>query len=73
MQARRVRTPTLMIHGENDCLAQAELLYTWLRQGGAEAEFIRYQGEGHTLARPDHVRDRWARTQAWFEKRLGQD
>jgi dipeptidyl aminopeptidase/acylaminoacyl peptidase len=62
-----------MMHGEKDSLVQAELLFTWLYENGVEVEFIKYLGEGHMISQPEHIKDRWTRTRAWFHQHMGTD
>ena len=74
--ADRVKTPTLIIHSENDFRApipDAEQYYAALRLHGVPAEFVRYQDEGHELSRsgrPDRRVDRLERIAAWFKRWL---
>ena len=74
--AGAMRTPTLIIHSEQDyrCLVeQAEQLFAALKKQGVEAEFLRYQGESHGLSRggkPWHRVHRLRQIVAWFAARL---
>jgi dipeptidyl aminopeptidase/acylaminoacyl peptidase len=74
--ADRVKTPTLIIHSENDFRApmpDAEQYYMALRLHGVPAEFVRYAGEGHELSRagrPDRRVDRLERIAEWFRRWL---
>lgn len=58
--AKSIKTPMLLIHGEEDyrCpIEQSEQLFVALRRQGTEAKFARFPGESHTLAtagRPDN-------------------
>ncbi len=76
--AGNVKTPTLIIHSEEDhgCLIeQGEQFYVALRKLGVEAEFIRYPGEGHELSRhgkPWHRVHRLKSIVEWFERHLRQ-
>ncbi|HSA93251.1 MAG TPA: S9 family peptidase [Terriglobales bacterium] len=71
-----VKTPTLIIHSENDFRApmpDAEQYYAALRLHGVPAEFVRYAEEGHELSRsgrPDRRVDRLERIAAWFKRWL---
>ena len=70
---KNVRTPTLLLHGENDNdvhITQAEELYTALRYRGVEAEFVRYPREGHGFTEPKHRVDAATRTVAWMDRFL---
>jgi dipeptidyl aminopeptidase/acylaminoacyl peptidase len=66
------RTPTLILQGEYDHLMYSQMVYTWLRQSGAEVEFIKYLGEGHVISKREHRADFWRRTLAWFDRHLRQ-
>lgn len=74
--ANKVKTPTLIIHSENDFRApipDAEQFYAALRLHGVTAEFVRYADEGHELSRagrPDRRVDRLERIAAWFKRWL---
>lgn len=71
-----VKTPTLIIHSENDyrCLIeQGEQLFTALKKLGVEAEFIRYPDESHGLSRQGQPWHRVHRLKAivdWFVRKL---
>src|SRR5690606_15469874 len=71
-----VRTPTLVIHSEDDhrCLIeQGEQWYTALKKLGVEAEFLRYPGETHELSRSGRPWHRVHRLRAivdWFTRHL---
>ncbi len=77
--ANKVKTPTLIIHSENDFRApmpDAEQYYAALRLHGVPAEFVRYADEGHELSRsgrPDRRVDRLERIAAWFKRWLDPD
>ncbi|MHA1828436.1 MAG: S9 family peptidase [Candidatus Heimdallarchaeaceae archaeon] len=70
----KVKTPTRIIHSENDFrapISQAEEYYVSLLRNEIEAEFIRYPEEGHELSRsgkPKHVKDRLIKILEWFEE-----
>ena len=54
--SRKVKTPTLLIHGENDNdvpIAEAEQFYIALKDVGVETVMVRYPREGHGLARAE--------------------
>ncbi|HEU4456590.1 MAG TPA: S9 family peptidase [Longimicrobium sp.] len=71
-----VRTPLLMLHGENDyrtSIAGAEAFYRALKTLGRPVEFVRYPREGHELTRsgePAHRVDHMLRIVEWFERHL---
>jgi dipeptidyl aminopeptidase/acylaminoacyl peptidase len=65
------RTPTLLMHGENDNdvpTAEAEQFYIALRDVGTEAVMVRYPREGHGIRESKHVVDSIDRSIAWYEK-----
>jgi dipeptidyl aminopeptidase/acylaminoacyl peptidase len=72
----RVRTPTLMIHSEEDfrCpIEQAEQFLVALWQNNVPAEMLRFPGEGHELSRsgkPKHRVERFQAILAWHDKHL---
>jgi dipeptidyl aminopeptidase/acylaminoacyl peptidase len=64
----KAKTPTLLIHGENDAdvpIAEAEQFYIALRDVGVEAVMVRYPREGHGLREPKHVIDMIERSIRW--------
>jgi dipeptidyl aminopeptidase/acylaminoacyl peptidase len=73
-QVAHVRTPTLVIHSEQDWRCPVEQGQRWfveLKRRGVEAELLLFPGEGHELSRSgrprhriarfDHVLDWWSR------------
>lgn len=75
--APRVRTPMLIIHGEQDMrcpIEQGEQWYVALKRlGNCPVEFIRFAGENHELSRSGKPRnriDRLERIVDWFAKYL---
>lgn len=75
--AHRVRTPTLIIHGEADerCpIGQGEEMFVALKKAGCEVEFVRYPEGSHLFLRagyPDHRADALRRILSWFRLHLG--
>lgn len=68
---RNVKTPTLILHGENDNdvpVGEAEQWYIALQDVGVETVFVRYPREGHGLSEPRHQVDALDRTIGWYEK-----
>ncbi|GAB3285602.1 S9 family peptidase [Sinomonas notoginsengisoli] len=67
-----VRTPTLVVHSEEDwrCpIEQAQRYYTALKLGGVDAELLIFPGENHELSRsgtPHHRRARFEHILRWF-------
>jgi len=69
------RTPTMMVHGENDNdvpIAEAEQYYIALRDVGVDAIMVRYPREGHGIREPGHFVDWIDRSIQWYEKYFGQ-
>jgi len=65
------RTPTMLMHGENDNdvpIAEAEQFFIALKDVGTEAIFVRYPREGHGLSEVKHNIDSIDRCIAWYEK-----
>jgi dipeptidyl aminopeptidase/acylaminoacyl peptidase len=70
---RNVRTPTLLLHGENDRtdpLAQSQMFYRALKRYGVESEFVVYPREPHGLQEEKHLIDRLNRVVRWFDAHL---
>lgn len=73
---RDVRTPTLIIHAEDDyrCpIEQAEQYFTALLRNGTETEFLRFPDEGHEMSRsgkPLHRKERFDAILEWHERHL---
>jgi dipeptidyl aminopeptidase/acylaminoacyl peptidase len=71
----RVKTPTLITHGENDNdvpIAEAEQLYIALHDVGVPTVLVRYPREGHGLRETGHVVDQLERSLAWYRKYFDQ-
>lgn len=72
----RVRTPTLVLHSEDDLrcpLSQATRYYSALRRNGVETELLVFPGEDHELSRSGRPRHRVQRFEAildWFGRHL---
>jgi dipeptidyl aminopeptidase/acylaminoacyl peptidase len=73
MHARSCRTPTLIMHGEEDLctpLGQAHELYNALVEAGCEVELVVYPREGHGWLEREHQIDAWERIRAWLDRHL---
>jgi dipeptidyl aminopeptidase/acylaminoacyl peptidase len=69
----RAKTPTLILHGEEDIrvpLSQSEELYRELKAVGVEVEFVKYPREGHGIGEPRHVLDMLKRQLEWYRKHI---
>lgn len=75
-RAHEIRTPTLIIHSEEDyrCpIEQAEQLFTLLLRAGVETEMVRFPGESHELSRlgkPVHRKERFEAILDWHGRHL---
>lgn len=71
-----VRTPTLVIHSEDDLrcpVEQGQRYFTALKQQGVESAFLVFPGEDHELSRsgtPHHRRQRFEHILAWWARHL---
>jgi dipeptidyl aminopeptidase/acylaminoacyl peptidase len=71
--ANKVKTPTLILHGENDNdvpIGEAEQFFIALKDVGVETVLVRYPREGHGLRETKHVVDALERSIVWYEKFL---
>uniref|UniRef100_UPI0018925F4C alpha/beta hydrolase family protein n=1 Tax=Catenulispora rubra TaxID=280293 RepID=UPI0018925F4C len=71
--ASRIRTPVLILHGEEDTnvpLSQAVHFHRALRHFGVEHEFVVYPREGHGLHERVHQLDALGRIRAWCDRWL---
>jgi dipeptidyl aminopeptidase/acylaminoacyl peptidase len=72
----QVKTPCLIIHGEEDqrCpIEQAEQWFVALKERGVETRFVRFPGENHELSRsgrPDRRIQRLEEMLAWLRQHL---
>ncbi len=69
--AHRIRTPVLILHGEDDTnvpLSQGELLHRALAD--REHEYVVYPRENHSLRERGHQLDALRRTREWFSRWL---
>ncbi len=71
-----VKTPTLVIHSEDDLrcpIEQGQRYYSALKAGGVEAALLVFPGEDHELSRsgtPHHRKQRFEHILAWWAKHL---
>jgi dipeptidyl aminopeptidase/acylaminoacyl peptidase len=71
--AHNCKTPTLILHGENDLctpLTQAAEFYNALVEAGCETELVAYPREGHGWLEREHQIDSWQRTRDWLARHL---
>jgi dipeptidyl aminopeptidase/acylaminoacyl peptidase len=70
---KQVKTPTLVLVGENDGECPAPQSYEFwrgLKAQGVESRLVVYAGEGHAFRKPADRRDRLLRTLRWFDGHL---
>ena len=71
--ASKIRTPVLIVNGEDDTnvpVSQAIYFHRALSWYGAEHELVIYPREGHGLVERNHQLDLLRRTRAWFDRWL---
>ncbi len=75
-RAGDIRTPTLIVHSENDLrcpIEQAEQLFMTLLRNDVPVRFVRFPGEGHELSRsgdPKHRVERFEVILDWHGRHL---
>lgn len=71
--ARRVRTPLLLIHGDQDFvgLGQSEEMFSALWRQDKDVELITFWGEGHVVASPANVRALYAAVFSFLDGLIG--
>ena len=70
---RNVKTPTMIMHGQQDTrvpIAQAQEFYRALVERGVPVEFVVFPREGHGIGEPRHRLDRLRRYLTFFGKYL---
>ncbi|HUG39798.1 MAG TPA: S9 family peptidase [Longimicrobiales bacterium] len=68
--ADRVKTPTILFHGDQDAtdtMGQSMNFHVALRHHGVPTRFIRFPREGHGISEPRHHRTRLVEELRWFE------
>ena len=73
---KRVKTPTLILHGEKDFrdpLPQAQNFYLALKKRGVEVQFVVYPREGHGIREFSHRKDMLRRSLEWMDDHLEYD
>jgi dipeptidyl aminopeptidase/acylaminoacyl peptidase len=69
----RIQAPLLVIHGANDPrvpVQEAEQIVATLRARGQDVEYLRYEDEGHGLAKAKNRADAWPKVVRFFEKHM---
>lgn len=75
--AKNVKTPTLVIHNENDLrcpIEQGEQFYVALKLQGVETEMVRFPEESHGMSRAgraDRRIERLGHIAGWFDRYMG--
>lgn len=67
----KVKTPTLIFHGEKDervPASQSQETYRTLKRLGVTAQLVLYPDQGHGLTMPSYQIDKMRREFAWIEK-----
>ncbi|TMC45970.1 MAG: S9 family peptidase [Chloroflexi bacterium] len=70
----RIQAPLMVIHGANDPrvpVQEAEQIVSTLRARGREVDYLRYEDEGHGLAKAKNRADAWPKVVRFFEKYMG--
>jgi len=73
LYVRNVKTPTLILQGEDDTIdpkGQSQELYRGLKRYGVESEFVLYPREPHGFQEAKHRVDVQNRVVAWFDAHL---
>ncbi len=71
---KRVKTPTLVLHGERDSEVPTPQGYEFwhaLKALGVPTRLVIYTDEGHAIRKPENQRDIVRRSVAWFDQYLG--
>ena len=68
----KVETPVMLVQGKLDFvpIQQGEEYFTALYRRGKRAEFVRYQGEWHTISNHENVLDFWKRVENWLAETM---
>lgn len=70
----RIQAPLMVIHGANDPrvpIGETEQIVSALRAKGREVEYLRYEDEGHSLAKAKNRADAYPKVLAFFERHMG--
>ena len=68
-----VKTPTLILHGEEDRIVpvcQAQEFYRALKDHGVETKLVTYPRQGHPIREKKHQRDLLGRVMGWYRQHL---
>ena len=70
---KNVKTPTLLLQGEDDTtdpIGQSQQFYRGLKRYGVESDLVLYPREPHGLREEKHLIDRLTRIIGWYDKYL---
>jgi dipeptidyl aminopeptidase/acylaminoacyl peptidase len=70
---KNVKTPTLLLQGEDDTtdpIGQSQQFYRGLKRYGVESDLVLYPREPHGLREEHHLVDRLTRILAWYDHYL---
>jgi dipeptidyl aminopeptidase/acylaminoacyl peptidase len=70
----RIEAPLMVIHGANDPrvpVQEAEQIVSTLRARGREVDYLRYEDEGHGLAKAKNRADAWPKVVRFFQRHMG--
>jgi dipeptidyl aminopeptidase/acylaminoacyl peptidase len=70
---KKVKTPTLVLHGERDSEVPTPQGYEFwhaLKALGVPTRLVIYTDEGHSIRKPENQKDIVARSAAWFDEYL---
>jgi dipeptidyl aminopeptidase/acylaminoacyl peptidase len=74
--APRMRTPTLVLHGEQDFrvpYTEGTALFTALQRQRVPSRLVLFPDEGHWITRPANQKVWWEEMSKWFERWLGDE
>ncbi len=69
-----IRAPVMFIHGANDPrvpIGETEQIVAALRAKGVDVEYLRYEDEGHSLAKAKNRADAYPKVLAFFTRHMG--
>jgi len=69
-----IKAPLMVIHGANDPrvpIVETEQTVQALRDRGREVEYLRYEDEGHSLAKAKNRADAYPKVLAFFQRHMG--
>src|SRR5262249_2326625 len=70
---KNIRTPTLLLQGEDDVtdpIGQSQQFYRGLKRHNVESDLVLYPREGHGFREEKHLLDRLNRVVAWYDRYL---